>query len=245
MVSLPPMNTESTRESGRGPTIDPRWLAPTWFIDSDSPAVAAFADAAAGDATDPVEVARRLFYAVRDGIRYDPYQTAVEPEAYRASSVAASERNWCIPKSVLLAAAARYRGIPARLGFADVKNHLTSDKLSASMGSDVFAWHGYAELLLNGEWRKLSSAFNIELCERFGVKVLEFDPDHDTLMHPFDQHGRQHMEYIRQRGSYDDLPLDEIFATFLEIYPGWEKDADGNIRHSTGGDVRDEAFHGR
>ena len=53
---------------------------------------------------------------------------------------------------------------------------------------------------------------------------VSFDPEHDTLMHPFDQHGRKHMEYIRQRGSYDDLPLDEIFASFLEIYPGWERE---------------------
>lgn len=224
--------------------VEPQWLTATWFIDSDSAAVAGFADAAAGESSDPVEVARRLFYAVRDGIRYDPYVTAAEPEAYRASTVARSQRNWCIPKSVLLAAAARNRGIPARLGFADVRNHLTSDKLSATMSTDVFAWHGYAELLLNGQWRKLSTAFNIELCEKFGVKVLEFDPEQDTLMHPFDQHGRQHMEYIRNRGSFDDLPLDEILATFLEIYPGWERDAEGNVRRSDpGSGIRDEAFH--
>ena len=227
-------------------TVCSRWLQPTWFIDSDSEPVARFADAAAGAAKDPVEVARCLFYAVRDGIRYDPYGIAAEPEAYRASAVAQSERNWCIPKSVLLTAAARYRGIPARLGFADVKNHLTSEKLSASMGTDVFAWHGYAELMLNGQWRKLSTAFNIELCEKFGVRVLEFDPDQDTLMHPFDQHGRQHMEYLHSRGSHDDLPLNEIFATFVEVYPGWERDASGGFRRAgSGGDVRDEAFHGR
>jgi transglutaminase-like putative cysteine protease len=224
--------------------VESQWLTPTWFINSDSEEVAEFADAAAGDSADPVEVARRLFYAVRDGIRYDPYVTAAEPEAYQASTVARSERNWCIPKSVLLTAVARYRGIRARLGFADVKNHLTSDKLSATMSTDIFAWHGYAELLLNGQWRKLSTAFNIELCERFGVKVLEFDPDQDTLMHPFDQQGRQHMEYICQRGSYDDLPLDEILATFLDIYPGWQRDAAGNVRRSdAGSSIRDEAFH--
>ena len=226
-------------------TIDPTLTQPTWFIDSDSQPVADFADAAVGDATEPVEVARRLFYAVRDHIRYDPYATSADPADYRASAVAQADRNWCIPKSVLLAACARHRGIPARLGFADVRNHLTSEKLSASMGTDVFAWHGYAELLLNGQWRKLSTAFNIELCEKFGVKALEFDPEHDTLMHPFDQHGRKHMEYIRQRGSYDDLPLDEIFASFLEIYPGWERDGSGKVRRAGDSDgLRDEAFHG-
>ncbi|MFU8814306.1 MAG: transglutaminase-like domain-containing protein [Pseudomonadales bacterium] len=213
--------------------IDPKWLEPTWFIDSDSEPVARFTDAAVGDVTDPVEIARRLFYAVRDGIRYDPYATTSESADYRASSIAQSESNWCIPKSVLLVAAARRKGIPARLGFADVRNHLTSEKLTETMATDVFAWHGYAEMLLNGQWRKLSTAFNIELCERFGVKALEFDPAQDTLMHPFDQHGRKHMEYIRQRGSYDDLPLEEILDTFIGLYPGWERDEAGNVRRAS------------
>ena len=88
------------------------------------------------------------------------------------------------------------------------------------MGTDLFAWHGYSELLLDDRWFKLSTAFNIELCDRFGVKTLEFDGTADALMHPFDKAGNRHMEYVRQRGSFDDLPLDEILADFAEIY-GW------------------------
>ncbi|MEM7095456.1 MAG: transglutaminase family protein [Actinomycetota bacterium] len=198
--------------------IDPAWLEPTWFIDSESEAVIDFAaEAAAGESTDR-EVAVALFLAVRDGFRYDPYNTSYEPEAFRASTIVDTDANWCVPKSVLLTAAARARGIPARLGFSDVKNHLTSEKLMESMGTDLFAWHGYSELLLDGEWRKASSAFNIELCERFGVKVLDFDGTNDALMHPFDEAGNRHMEYVNQRGSFDDLPLDDILATFAEIY---------------------------
>ena len=155
--------------------IDPAWLSPTWFIDSDSEIVGDFAATAAAGATEPTATAVALFHAVRDGIRYDPYNTQSDPVSYRASTVATSSSTWCVPKSVLLTAAARNRGIPARLGFADVRNHLTSEKLSAQMGTDVFMWHGYSELLLGDRWFKLSSAFNIELCERFGVKVLEFD----------------------------------------------------------------------
>jgi transglutaminase-like putative cysteine protease len=196
----------------------PAWLAATWFIDSDDPRVVAFATSAVGDATSPTDKAVRLFYAVRDGFRYDPYNVSYEPADFRASSVVASSSNWCVPKSVLLTAATRSQGIPARLGFADVRNHLTSEKLKATMSSDVFAWHGYSEVLLDNGWHKLSTAFNIELCDRFGVKTLEFDGTGDALMHPFDTSGRQHMEYLRQRGSYDDLPLDEIMATFAEIY---------------------------
>lgn len=223
--------------------VQPSWLQPTWFIDSDSAPVQEFADAAVGDLQDPVEQARALFYAVRDGIRYDPYAAAKTPESFRASTVAESENNWCVPKSVLMVAAARHCGIPARLGFADVVNHLTSAKLSDSMGTDVFAWHGYAELLLNGQWVKLSTAFNKELCAKFGTKTLEFDVDNGALMHAFDESGNRHMEYINQRGSFDDLPLNEIFQTFKEIYPDWSDEDDGHSDDlATTSAGRDTAF---
>lgn len=207
--------------------LNPAWLAPTWFIDSDSDEVAEFAATAratAADDNDHTDVAVALFYAVRDGFRYDPYVRAEGPEDYRASSVAGTAANWCTPKSVLLTAAARHCGIPARLGFADVRNHLSSEKLAAKMGTDLFIWHGYTEFLLDGTWRKASSAFNIEMCERFGVKALDFDGTTDSLMHPFDEAGARHMEYVNQRGSFNDLPLGEIQADFDRVYVDWNSD---------------------
>ena len=114
------------------------------------------------------------------------------------------------------------------------------------MGTDVFVWHGYSELLLGDRWFKLSTAFNVELCERFGVKALEFDGTDDALMHPFDQAGNRHMEYISQRGSFDDLPLDQILADFREFYPSWfDSEADGDARGASDTDARgasDTAF---
>lgn len=207
---------------------------PTEFLDSDSGDVARFtADALIGASTDDqAQVAMALFTAVRDGIRYDPYEVSHDPADYRASSIARTSSNWCVPKAVLLTAAARHVGIPARLGFADVRNHLTTERLQTRMGTDLFAWHGYSELYLDDRWLKVSSAFNTELCERFGVKALDFDGHHDALMHPYDQSGRRHMEYVRHRGSFDDLPLDEILADFAVIYPstaatdGVDADAD-------------------
>ena len=53
----------------------------------------------------------------------------------------------------VLAAAARVLGVPARLGFADVRNHLTSPRLREMMNTDVFAYHGYTELLIDGRWQ--------------------------------------------------------------------------------------------
>lgn len=195
-------------------------LTPGRFVDSDHPDVTSFAEEiceAAGATTDR-ERSVALFLAVRDGIRYDPYSVATDPDWYRASNVVHLDAAYCIPKAILLTAACRAVAVPARLGFADVRNHLQSEKLREVMGTDVFAWHGYSELWLGERWVKVSSAFNIELCERFGTKVLDFDGEHDSLMHPFDREGNRHMEYVAQRGSYDDLPLDEILATFAEIY---------------------------
>jgi transglutaminase-like putative cysteine protease len=192
------------------------------FVDSDHPDVVAFAEKATAGATTDREKAVALFYAVRDGIRYDPYVISSDDlEAYRASRVVRDGVSFCIPKSVLLCAAARAVGLTARLGFADVRNHLNSPKLRERLGgSDLFVWHGYTEFFLDGRWVKVTSAFNIELCERFGVLPLEFDGEHDALLHPYTADGRDHMEYVRERGSFDELPLDEILDEFRATYPG-------------------------
>jgi transglutaminase-like putative cysteine protease len=195
-------------------------LEPTWFLDADDPKVAAYADRVcedAGAATDR-EQAVALFLAVRDGWRYDPFTSTRDPEDYRASRVLEQPAAYCIPKAVLLSTLCRAQGIPARLGFADVRNHLQSEKLRARMGTDLFLYHGYSEIWIDGRWRKASSAFNKELCERFGTKVLDFDGAADALLHPFDEAGQRHMEYVNQRGSYADLPFEEIMATFDEAY---------------------------
>ena len=196
---------------------------PTWFIDADSDAVGEFVERTLSgsevDRDDERAVAVALFKTVRDSIRYDPYAVSVAPEYFRASTVASSESNWCVPKAVLYTATLRHVGIPARLAFADVRNHLASEKLTEAMGTDLFTWHGFTELYLDGRWLKASTAFNIEMCERFGVEVLEFDGTTDALMHPYDNAGRPHMDYVRQRGSFTDLPLEQILATFAEIYP--------------------------
>ena len=192
------------------------------FIDSDHPDVVAFAKEATAGVTTDREKAVALFYAVRDGIRYDPYVISSDgPEIYRASTVLRDRVSYCIPKSVLLCAAARAVGLKARLGFADVRNHLNSPKLRERLGgTDLFVWHGYTEFFLDGRWVKVTSAFNIELCERFGVMPLEFDGEHDALLHPYTADGRDHMEYVRERGSFDELPLDEILEEFRATYPG-------------------------
>lgn len=170
----------------------------------------------------PREIAVRLYYAVRDGFLYDPYLFDMSEQGLKASQVIEMGRGFCVPKAALLAASARAMGVPARLGFADVRNHLTSPRLREMMGTDVFAFHGFTELLIDGHWVKATPAFNLSLCEKAGVKPLEFDGTADSVFHEFDAHGRRHMEYIRERGSFADVPRRQMLATFAELYPSFE-----------------------
>ena len=195
-------------------------LQPTALLDSDHPAVVAFAARHRQGANDR-ERAVALYYAVRDGFRYDPYRIDLSPAGMRASTVLAAGFGWCVPKATLLAAACRAIGIPARVGFADVRNHLSTARMREVMQTDVFYWHGYAVLLLDGAWRKATPAFNRELCERFDLLPLEFDGHHDSLYHPFDRQGHRHMEYLADRGAFDDVPLARMTEDFARLYPRW------------------------
>lgn len=195
------------------------YLEPGTFVDSDAPNVVEFARRVCADETDDVRKAVRLFYAVRDEIVYTPYCDFRSPDTYRASACLAKGSGFCVGKAALLAAAARAVGVPARVGFADVRNHLCTPRLRALMGTDVFVYHGYAELYLRGRWIKATPAFDRALCDRFGVRALEFDGVEPALLHPLDRSGRRHMEYLRDRGPALDVPVDEIIATFEREYP--------------------------
>jgi len=212
-----------------------QFLVPGTFIDSDSPPVTTFATQAITGLTDPRAAILRLYAVVRDTIVYDPYVNFADPANYQASGVLAAGRGFCIGKSALLAASARVIGIPARVGFADVRNHLTSPRLYEKTKTDVFLWHSYTELYLSGRWVKATPAFDRMLCDRVGLKPLEFDGQTDSLFHPFDPAGRRHMEYLKDRGVFADVPFDAIKSDFLLTYPGLMS-SDG-----LSGDFRSEA----
>ena len=194
------------------------YLSPGRYIDSTHPSILDFAeDHARGDGTR--ERAVSLYYAVRDKIRYNPFLDFSQVNVFRASAVLHAGEGFCIGKASLLAACARAAGIEARVGFADVKNHLTTPRLAETMGTDLFVYHGYTEMHLDGKWVKATPAFNLALCQRFRVKPLEFDGRADSIFHPFDENDRRHMEYVRDRGVYADVPVADIQQAFREAYP--------------------------
>ncbi len=195
-------------------------LQPQALIDSDHPDVIAFARSTIGNAITPTDKALRLYYAVRDRLRYDPYGTPMRAHAYKASTTLQQGHGYCINKAGVLAAAARVVGIPARVGYADVRNHLTTKRLSDLLGTDIFYYHGYTDLWLNGAWVKATPAFNIELTDKFKLKPLEFDGVSDSIYHAYDMAGRRHMEYLAYRGTYVDIPFETIREGFELWYPG-------------------------
>jgi transglutaminase-like putative cysteine protease len=194
------------------------YLQPTPFVDSDDPAIAAFAKQAIGNAQTTKQKALALYAAVRDQIQYDPYIDVLDQSAYRASGVLHAGKGFCVGKSSVLVALARLSGIPARPGYADVRNHLTSKRLQEHIG-DTFYWHSYTELFIDGKWVKCTPAFDKALCERAKISPLEFDGVSDSLFHPFDAAGRRHMEYLKDRGAFADVPFAAIVADFRKFYP--------------------------
>lgn len=199
--------------------VDEEYLLATEIIDSDHEDVIKFAMDTIGTLSeDPVEMAVKLYYAVRDGIWYDPYYPFHLPEYYRASNVLKNARGFCIPKASLLCALGRVCKIPSRVGFANVRNHLATKQLIDFMGSDLFVYHGFTEFFLNGNWVRATPAFNIELCKRHKVAPLEFNGREDSIFHEYSMENKKFMEYLEYLGSYADIPVDLIVAGFEEAY---------------------------
>ena len=206
--------------AGIKPVPGPEYLAPTPFLDCDNDAVREFAQRTAAGEKSDLTRAVKLFYAVRDGVRYDPFSMRLDPAIYVASHVLSAQSAYCIPKAILLAAAARVLGIPCAIGLSDVVNHLTTEKLKALMGGTTyFMHHGYAVMYLEGNWVKAAPAFNIELCTRFGVQPTEFDGRSDAIFQPYDMQQRRHMEYVKDHGIWSDFPYDRVDADFRAFYP--------------------------
>jgi transglutaminase-like putative cysteine protease len=203
---------------------DAVYLAPAEYIDSDHPAIVRLAkDVPTGaSARDKV---RRYYLAARE-TRYDPDLDYSDPETYRASSVLAAGAGYCVGKAALFAALCRAGGIPSRVAFGDVTNHLSSQKLRDKMGTNYFAWHGFTEVKLDDRWVKASPTFNASLCNRFGVVPLEFDGAHDALLQAFDGAGRTFMQYEVLHGAFHDVPARFLMREMARLYP--------SLKHSPG-----------
>lgn len=166
------------------------------------------------------EIAIKLYNHVRDSWPYYPYRFSFKKSDWKASKIISHKNGHCLDKAVLLISFLRAYNIPAKLGLAKVKNHIAIDQILEKFGSDVLVPHGYVALFLNNKWIKATPAFNIQLCTKLGVNVLEFDGENDSLFQEFDKTGNHSfMEYLEDYGTFDEVPLPYMLALMQEHYP--------------------------
>jgi transglutaminase-like putative cysteine protease len=199
------------------------FLSPTRYIDSDSSEIIDAAGICTAGLSTDKEKAIAIFYSVRDRIKYNPYMFSLDKTAFIASGILKRSEGFCIQKAILYAAMARAVNIPCNLGFANVKNHLTTTRLRELLGSDIFVFHGYNSILIEDKWIKATPTFDIKLCEKFGVKPLDFDGLKDAIFHEYDKAGRKHMEYLHDYGTFGDLPYDLMISEMVKHYPELSK----------------------
>jgi transglutaminase-like putative cysteine protease len=202
------------------------YLHANFFVDSDNPQIIEFALSNVKKEASDIEKAVSLYYAIRDGFRYNPYKVAGTPEEYKASSVLERGKvhgGHCIDKAVLLAACARVVGIPSRMHFTNVKNHISTEKLEKELGTSLLVFHGYTELYLDDKWIAATPAFNKELCEHLNVDPLEFDGKESSVFQQYDREGGKFMEYIHDYGTYPDIPFQKMVGEWKKHYSDFIK----------------------
>jgi transglutaminase-like putative cysteine protease len=193
-------------------------VAPTAILNHGDPVVHDFVKSTLGGGGSPRENAVSLYYAVRDQIQYDVYDADLSREGFRASAIIGRGRGFCLHKSVVFAAACRAVGIPSRLVFADVRNHLASGRLRELVGGDLF-FHGLTSVWLDGRWIKATPVFNKTLCRLYRMSPLEFDGTADSVYQPYDAEGRRHMEFVKHYGEFANFPYEMVINRMREAHP--------------------------
>lgn len=192
---------------------------PTEFLDFETDAVQAFVAAAVTAPSErPAEQAVQLYYAVRDGLSYEVYGADMSREGLRASTIVHANQGFCVHKSILFAAAVRALGIPSRLVVADVRNHLASERLKALVGGEVFV-HWLTSIHVEGRWVRATPVFNKLLCRLYRMTPLEFDGITDSLHQAYDEHGRQHMQFLQLHGEFDDVAYEQLIGLMAARHP--------------------------
>ncbi len=196
-----------------------KYLDSTYFFDIESDVIQALVADYKGEELSHKEKTIALYNKIRDDWWYDPYSISLTKENYKASAIGKKTKGNCVEKSIILIACLRALGIPARLHLGKVKNHIAVEKLTEKFGSNELTPHGMVNVYLNGEWLKMSPAFNDKLCEKFNVEPLEFDGENNSFLQQYNGEGSLFMEYVDDYGYFEDVPLNFMIQKLKEHYP--------------------------
>jgi hypothetical protein len=195
-----------------------KFLKPSPGIQCDHPKVRALAAKVTKKAVKEAEAARLLFEFVRDTVRYSVYVPFTRLEDYLALNTLKRGAGFCAQKAALLGALARSAGIPARLGFADIRNDLLPAHLAEIMPDRVIYHHTFLEWRINGRWLKATPSFDAQLTLREGWHLVEFSPEADALLPATDLSGRPHVTYLRYHGWRTGMPVKEFLKVTAQAY---------------------------
>lgn len=199
--------------------MDTEYLDSTYFMDCEHPDVLEYAQSKTEGCISDTEKTIALFQSVRDGYYYNPYYLDFRKEALVASTILKKRTAYCIEKAVLLCAALRAVGIPSRLNFGNVKNHIAVDRLTEILKTNILVFHGCTEVFLEDRWIKITPAFNKSLCKKLGVPVLDFDGKNEVIFQQYSDDGSVFMEYVHEYGSFADMPYELSLSEINKHYP--------------------------
>lgn len=193
------------------------FLQATPLFDFEHPEVGAWLSRSVrGTSHRPEEAAKDLFYAVRDEINYEVFETDLSPSGISASGTLHAKKGFCLHKSVLYVAACRAIGVPARLDASTVDNHLSTPALEHLVGGPTFL-HWFTEIYLQDRWVKVTPVFGKMLCRFYGITPLEFDAHHDSVHQEAGQ-GKA-MRFLSDEDLSPSPDHDEIMALVRHHHP--------------------------
>ena len=128
------------------------------------------------------------------------------------------KRAWCVEKSLLMVACCRALKIPARFGFAVVKNHIGVEKLINYLGRTEIVFHGYVEVFLQNKWVKCTPAFDKNVCRLSKVSPLNWDGENDSMFQAF-SNDQKYMEYLHFYGDFSEIPFSLMHSEMNKYYP--------------------------
>lgn len=192
------------------------YLRPTYAIDADHEKIVKTAAELTNGCSSNKEKAVKLFYFVRDSIRYNLYMISLFIEDFKASKVLEWKEGYCVQKAVLLTALARAAGIPSRLVFAMIRNHKVPAHIFKKLGNNLFYRHGYNQFFLAGRWVTAAATFDRNSCEKNGLPPVEFNGETDATLPQKDLKGGLYIEYVEKFPNFEDLPFGWIYEAIAE-----------------------------
>ncbi len=158
-----------------------------------------------------------LFNFVRDEIDYKIPDHLLSGDFITASKLLRRGKGNCLQKSLILSALGRAAGIPTRLHFVDIINHIAPPNFVKMWGKKL-NWHCYMEFFIENEWIAANPDYPTTLCAAKGYPVVQFDGIHNAMLPALDLNDHMFIEYTQDHGWFADLPRLQMHWNYGKAY---------------------------